>query len=162
MAQITLWPAGESFETEEGTKLMTALKEEGHFIKSSCGGSASCADCIVVIKNGEENLSEPEFAEKKLLGNVFHITRERLSCQTVVNGDVTVDITAHNISKEQRRDTEMSNKKHTDNVRIRKKDDVDKIIEERREKSKEKYKEKKEKKQKEGGLRRPKPFKTDE
>jgi hypothetical protein len=41
------------------------------------------------------NLSPQTFEELRLLGNVFHITKERLSCQTKLLGDVTLDISAH-------------------------------------------------------------------
>jgi hypothetical protein len=68
-------------------------------IKSSCGGMASCGDCVVKIVSGEQFASSPTFAELKLLGNVFHITKERLSCQVKCQGDVTLDLSAHQEQK---------------------------------------------------------------
>lgn len=106
--KVTLWPNGESFSCNEDTTLLKALKDNNHYIKSSCGGVASCSDCIIKIHTGENNISPPTFGEIKLLGNVFHITKERLSCQVLVKGNVTIDITKHDETKDQ---TKTANKK---------------------------------------------------
>jgi len=93
--KCTLWPSGEVLAFNGEETLLTQLKQAGKKIKSSCGGCASCGDCVVVIKSGEMSLSPQSFEELRLLGNVFHITKERLSCQTKVTGDVTIDISTH-------------------------------------------------------------------
>jgi len=41
------------------------------------------------------------------LGNVFHITRQRLSCQTYISGDVTLDVSHHD---KERDEAKMQNK----------------------------------------------------
>jgi len=93
--KVTLKPSGQVVEIEEGKNLLSALREENVYIKSSCGGHATCSDCIIKIVSGEDYITPPPFLELKLLGNVFHITKERLACQTCVTGDITVDITKH-------------------------------------------------------------------
>jgi ferredoxin len=93
--KVTLWPSGEVLELSGDDTLLGQLKKAGKKIKSSCGGCATCSDCVVIVKSGEMNLSPQTFEELRLLGNVFHITKERLSCQTRVTGDVTLDISAH-------------------------------------------------------------------
>jgi len=96
MAKVTLWPSGQVLEMNGGQdNLLEGLKKCGVYIKSSCGGHATCGDCVVKVQTGIENLTPQEFAELKLLGNVFHITKERLSCQTKVLGDCTIDISGH-------------------------------------------------------------------
>lgn len=110
--------------------LLEILKNNGYPIKSSCGGYANCSDCIVKILAGSENINQPTFEELQLLGTVFHITKERLSCQVKINGDFTVDIAEH-LKDEVK-------KKGPAFIKVRKKDDVDKIIGERIEKFKEK------------------------
>lgn len=77
--KVTLKPSGEIVEIEEGKNLLSALREQDIYVKSSCGGVASCSDCIVKIVSGEDHLTPPPFSELKLLGNVFHITKERLA-----------------------------------------------------------------------------------
>ena len=49
----------------------------------------------MTIVEGDDSVSEVSFEEKQLLGNVFHITKERLSCQTLIQGSLTVDISNH-------------------------------------------------------------------
>ncbi|MBL7665704.1 MAG: (2Fe-2S)-binding protein [Bacteriovoracaceae bacterium] len=163
MPKVTVWPVEKVLEVEAGSKLMTVLKEGGFYIKSSCGGCASCSDCVVVIKRGEDNLSRPEFPELRLLGNVFHITKERLSCQTTVNGDVIVDIARHLKNADQIKAEEMNNKKHKDQVlKVKKKDQVEKDRVQKEIQRQQERKESIEKKDKFAGLKRPKPFKTDD
>lgn len=93
--KVTLWPSGEILELNSEETLLNQLKKAGKKIKSSCGGCASCSDCIVIVKSGESNLTPQTFEELRLLGNVFHITKERLSCQTKLTGDATLDISLH-------------------------------------------------------------------
>ena len=93
--KCTLWPSGEVLELNGEETLLNQLKKAGKKIKSSCGGCATCSDCTIIVKSGEMNLTSQTFEELRLLGNVFHITKERLSCQTKVTGDVTLDISAH-------------------------------------------------------------------
>jgi ferredoxin len=142
MSKVTVWPKGLKLEIDNETRLMTALKQAGIYIKSSCGGKASCTDCIVKITNGAENLETAQIKEKQLLGNVFHITKERLSCQTFVNGDIEVDVSEHN-----KENDEKSREKKT---RLRKKDEIEEKPQEVLEK----------RKSIEGGKKRPKTFKT--
>ena len=48
--KCTLWPSGEVLEVNAEESLLAQLKKAGKKIKSSCGGCASCGDCVVVIK----------------------------------------------------------------------------------------------------------------
>jgi ferredoxin len=54
---------------------------QGVKLNSTCGGVGSCARCVITIIDGPELLSPMTFEEKKLLGNIFHLTKERLACQ---------------------------------------------------------------------------------
>ena len=95
MHKVNIIPTGQVIEVEDGANLRESLISNGNNVYSKCGGCASCSDCIVVITDGHEHLNEIPFEEKQLLGNVFHITNERLACQVEVLGDITVDITEH-------------------------------------------------------------------
>lgn len=162
MPKITLLPMQTTLEVPNDTNLLKALKEAGLYIKSSCGGCASCGDCVIKVHTGEKNLTPQTFEETSLLGNVYHITKERLSCQTQVLGDVTIDIGNHN---EQKDALQRQIKTSQSKIKVKKKTD---ILEE---------KEKKHQKQlattasnqttanadtvgglKEGGKKRPRPF----
>ncbi|MDA8793488.1 (2Fe-2S)-binding protein [Bacteriovoracaceae bacterium] len=73
--------------------LLQAIKKAGVHVASSCGGVASCSECVIKVHAGAENLNEVDFAEKKLIGNVFFITKERLSCQAQCTKDgVTISV----------------------------------------------------------------------
>lgn len=126
--KITLQHNNQVIEANDSDSLLAQLKANGFNIKSTCGGCASCGQCTVVIKEGESHLQEPTFEEKQLIGNVFHITKERLACQTYLSGDVTIDISAH---------LEAKTKKKAVTVR-RTREEADKVVEDRKQASKEK------------------------
>ncbi|MCO4753369.1 MAG: (2Fe-2S)-binding protein [Bacteriovoracaceae bacterium] len=143
MPKIRILPKDIVVDVDSEQDLFAQLKEKGIHINSTCGGCASCARCTITVVEGEENLNEIPFEEKQLLGNVFHITKERLACQTKASGPITIDISMHEQPKK------------TSVVKRRKKEEVTKIISERIEKSKEK---RKERPKKLGGSRKPRAF----
>lgn len=127
---VTLKPSGIVVEVETDKNLLSALREQGIYVKSSCGGHATCGDCIVKIVSGEDNVTPPPFSELKILGNVFHITKERLSCQTCVTGDVTLDIAKHDKATDEEKlknKTANFSKKKQAKTSVRKNEDIVKI-----------------------------------
>lgn len=135
--KCTLWPSGEVIEVDGERSLFEQLKKAGKKIKSSCGGCATCGDCVIIIKSGELNLNPQPFEETRLLGNVFHITKERLSCQTKVTGDVTIDISAHEKnSSSSKNDTKTVSK--SSQVLVRKREEIEKSVRLSEEKAQEK------------------------
>ena len=155
--------------------LLETLQQENIYIKSSCGGVASCGDCIIKVLLGADTLSAPGFDETKLLGNVFHITGERLSCQTKMLGNATIDISHHNKNKDQEEIKSRTGGMSTPSRfrhKVRKKKEVEAIKKEQLEKSRqekqnpswERHWEKKSSSippRKQAGHRRPRPFRTD-
>ncbi|MCK6596294.1 MAG: 2Fe-2S iron-sulfur cluster binding domain-containing protein [Bacteriovoracaceae bacterium] len=142
MRKLTLRPSGEVIEIEENKNILQACREKGIYLKSSCGGHATCSDCVIKVVSGVDNLSPAPFNELKLLGNVFHITKERLACQTCLTGDVTIDISAHDKDSDEVR---MKNKatsfqKKKLQTKVRKPEEVQEIKEERFQKREEKNK----------------------
>ncbi|MGE3610212.1 MAG: 2Fe-2S iron-sulfur cluster-binding protein [Bacteriovoracaceae bacterium] len=135
--KCTLWPSGEVLELNGEETLLGQLKKSGKKIKSSCGGCATCGDCVIVVKSGEMNLSPQSFEELRLLGNVFHITKERLSCQTKVTGDVTIDISGHEKNTFTGKGEKPSVSKST-TTRLKKREDIEKAVRENEEKTPEK------------------------
>ena len=95
MHKVTVLPYNETIEVSDKSNLRDSLDRAGYTVKSTCGGCATCGLCVVVLETGEDNISDIAFEEKQLLGNVFHLTKERLSCQVDILGDITVDISAH-------------------------------------------------------------------
>ena len=84
--EVTVTNTGERVDLKDQT-LLVALRKKGVRIRSSCGGHATCSDCIVKVKSGDKNFSQVNFEEKKLLGNVYYITKERLACQLMMSSE---------------------------------------------------------------------------
>ena len=174
--KLTIKPTGTVLEVEEGKNLLEVMREKDIYIKSSCGGHATCSDCVIKIVAGEDNLSPSPFPELKLLGNVFHITKERLACQLCITGDVTIDIAKHDLnSDEAKRSTKKPPMKKVAPVKVRKEQDVKDIQNDRaafraqkntKDAAWEKHWEKdpasqNQKNKNQGGLKRPQYFNTD-
>jgi 2Fe-2S ferredoxin len=76
----------------EGSLLDIALNY-GINLQHACGGNCACTTCHVIVKQGEENLSEMEEGEEDRIYLADSVTlRSRLGCQAIVKGDVTVEI----------------------------------------------------------------------
>lgn len=127
MYKCTLWPSGEVVDVDGERSLYEQLKKSGKKIKSSCGGCATCGECVIVVKSGEMNMNPQPFEETRLLGNVFHITKERLSCQTKVHGDITIDISLHEKnSSSSKKDVKPGPK--SSQVLVRKREEIEKSV----------------------------------
>ena len=77
---------------KEGSLLDIALNF-GVNLEHSCGGNCACTTCHVIVKQGENNLTEMEEDEEDRLYMADGLTlHSRLGCQCVVTGDLTVEI----------------------------------------------------------------------
>lgn len=70
---------------------MTSLLNSGIAVASSCNGDGVCAKCKIKIIAGEQNLSAENDLEIFLKQKFAIPQAERISCQTKVNGDITID-----------------------------------------------------------------------
>ncbi len=72
-----------------GSKLLTALADNGLFVPSACGGGGTCAQCKVKVNSGGGEILPTEMT---------HITKreaaegERLSCQLTVKHDMNIEV----------------------------------------------------------------------
>jgi ferredoxin, 2Fe-2S len=105
--KVTFLPANKTVEFESGKlpyshhgKPESLLDIALHFgiqLEHACGGSCACTTCHVVVKSGEENLTEMQDDEGDRLFDAADLTlHSRLGCQSVVKGDVIVEIPAWN------------------------------------------------------------------
>jgi 2Fe-2S ferredoxin len=68
-------------------------------LEHACGGSCACTTCHVIVKEGEENLSEMQDNEIDKLDTAPGLTmHSRLGCQAVMKGDVTIVIPKFNVN----------------------------------------------------------------
>jgi 2Fe-2S ferredoxin len=75
-----------------GSILDIALKNNIR-LEHNCGGNCACTTCHVIVRAGAENLTEMDEDEEDKLDQAPGLTPySRLGCQSVVTGDVTVEI----------------------------------------------------------------------
>ncbi|MFN7249580.1 MAG: 2Fe-2S iron-sulfur cluster-binding protein [Anaerobacillus sp.] len=79
----------QSFEAEEGKKLVNVLEDNGVDILHRCGGKSKCTTCRVEVIEGDF-APKSEQEQQTLAAKGFNEANVRLSCQVVVTGDCTV------------------------------------------------------------------------
>lgn len=79
-------------EVPVGATLFEAGAKVSAGIDTSCVGKGTCGLCRVKILAGAEHLNPFTDEERKHLGNVYHLTKVRLSCRSKVTGDVTIQV----------------------------------------------------------------------
>jgi ferredoxin, 2Fe-2S len=80
-------------ECAEGTTLFEAGAKVAAGIETSCVGKGTCGLCRVKVVSGADTLNPFTDEERKHLGNVYHITKVRLSCRSKVGaGDVVIEV----------------------------------------------------------------------
>lgn len=93
MATITFLPAGTSEAYLDGESIFDVGGRVRAGIETACVGKGTCGLCRVRVVSGEEFLSSYTDEELKHLGNVYFLTKVRLSCRTTAaGGDVVVEL----------------------------------------------------------------------
>ncbi|HOT36365.1 MAG TPA: 2Fe-2S iron-sulfur cluster-binding protein [Candidatus Latescibacteria bacterium] len=94
MPRITFLPADVTVEVSEGTSILDAALDNGISLTHNCGGVGACSTCHVIIRDGEDSLSEITQAEDDRLSMAEGLTlHSRLACQAFVGTeDVVVEI----------------------------------------------------------------------
>lgn len=76
-------------DAPEGEVILRIALDNGIPMEHACGGNGFCTTCMCKVKQGMENLS-PRNDREENMGIVND--PERLSCQSQVLGDVTVEV----------------------------------------------------------------------
>jgi ferredoxin, 2Fe-2S len=87
MAFVTYQPGGTRLPCAPGESVFEAARRGGVRVPTACAGQATCGLCRVKVVGGEEHLTPLNAAERKHLGNVYFITKLRLSCQARIRDD---------------------------------------------------------------------------
>jgi uncharacterized 2Fe-2S/4Fe-4S cluster protein (DUF4445 family) len=87
MAGVTYMPSGQRVECAVGDSIFAVARRSQIPITTACVGKATCGLCRVKVLAGEAQLSAFNSDERKHLGNVYFITKVRLSCQARLTGD---------------------------------------------------------------------------
>lgn len=93
MPTITFKPGDVTEEYREGENIFEVGARAKVLIETACVGKGNCGLCRVRVVAGEEFLNPYTDEEEKHLGNVYFLTRVRLSCRTTpAGGDVVVEV----------------------------------------------------------------------
>jgi 2Fe-2S ferredoxin len=93
MPIITFEPFQVSVPCADGESVFDVARRHGIPIATACSGQATCGLCRVKVVSGEAFLPPFGDNERKHLGNVYFITKERLACQARVSGgDVVIAV----------------------------------------------------------------------
>ena len=93
MPTITFQPAGLTVDYSPGETVFDVGQRHEVAIETSCVGQGTCGLCRIKVLAGEEHLSPYNDVVVKHLGNVYFLTKVRLSCQAVADGgDVVVEL----------------------------------------------------------------------
>ena len=86
-----------------GESILEVARRCGAPVHTLCNGIGACVQCKIKVIENPDSLSRPEVLEKDRIGNIFHLTGERLGCQAKIYGDVTVEPLAVRLPKKRRR-----------------------------------------------------------
>jgi ferredoxin len=86
MPRVVFRELGHTVEIREGESVFEAGAKVGASIDTACVGKGTCGLCRVKVHEGAEHLTPYTDEEQKHLGNVYHITKVRLSCRARVSG----------------------------------------------------------------------------
>lgn len=90
--EVTFQPEGKKIKVRPNTHVLEAARRAGVRIPTRCGGKMGCLMCKVQIQNEEQgNCLPPKEAERRKLGSLIE-QGTRLSCQTVVTGNLMVNV----------------------------------------------------------------------
>jgi ferredoxin, 2Fe-2S len=98
MPTVTVHPGADggdikTVDVPSGTTLFDAGAKLAAGIDTACVGKGTCGLCRVRILAGGESLNAITDEERKHLGNVYHITKVRLSCRTLIGAsDVAIEV----------------------------------------------------------------------
>jgi len=83
------------FFAEQGQTVLEALIDNGHFLRSDCGGKGSCGKCRVKIHDSDPtSISSPGEGEVRILGEKQLAAGYRLACCAAPLSDFSLEIPA--------------------------------------------------------------------
>jgi ferredoxin len=90
---IRVLPSDVSFEVGDGESVYAAARRNGIRWPSICHGDAECGICYMVVREGDEFVSEKSKQEidRLSLGLKANEPRARLACRTRLSGNVVVE-----------------------------------------------------------------------
>jgi len=81
MIKVRFQPSGLFVLAQPGQSLFELARAAGVPVSTACVGKGTCGLCRVKVRHGEDLLTPLTDADRKHLGNVYFLTKTRLSCQ---------------------------------------------------------------------------------
>jgi len=81
----------QEIEVTAGTRILHMAESNSTPLLFGCR-AASCGVCVIKILSGMENIGPIKSDEKEVLDSMSADKDERLGCQAIVNGDITLKI----------------------------------------------------------------------
>ena len=88
-ARLTFADVGTTVVVPSGTRIIEVSEKVGSGIVYGCREN-DCGNCLCEVVEGAEHLSKPSPLERRLLAEKFAKPNQRLACQVMVLGDLTV------------------------------------------------------------------------
>lgn len=111
---VTFQPEGKKVKVRPNTHVLEAARRAGVTIPTRCGGKMGCLMCKVHIEDEEQNnCLPPKEAERRKLGSLVG-QGTRLSCQTVIRGNLTVTVPENPLKAAIRKQLEAARRGETD------------------------------------------------
>lgn len=79
-------------QADTGERLFHVARGAQVPVETLCHGIGACVRCKVKLIEGE--LSKPTTVERDKMGNIFHLTGERMACQVEVVGPALLELPA--------------------------------------------------------------------
>lgn len=98
MPKVTFLPMNVTVEAKEGESLLDVAENNEIPLAHACGGVCACTTCHVIVKRGDDALSEMQEDEEERLDRAIGLTlRSRLGCQAKVEKDQDVTVEIQNV-----------------------------------------------------------------
>lgn len=93
MTRIVIRNLGKTVEVSGFSKtILKAVQEAGIDWMHACGGKGRCTTCKAIILEGENSLEPLTAAEIRYQHQGLLRSGQRLACQAIVTGDITVQV----------------------------------------------------------------------
>lgn len=90
---ISILPDGKTIQAGREETLLEALTGNGILLRSDCGGKGLCGKCLVrIAESSLKNVSTPDDAEVRILGEKDLKAGYRLACRVKVLSDLSLEI----------------------------------------------------------------------
>lgn len=91
MPKVTITTDKKTFEVKDNYPLIDMCEEHDTSILFGCRDGA-CGACMIKVIEGAANVSPMQDHEKDFLETMAAAPNERLACQCIVSGDVTIEV----------------------------------------------------------------------